>query len=234
MSEAAREGQLRSAFTPILETLIESCVGAEAAGLVDEEGECVDHATSPSKAASEAKMIAYDIKLAGAYWQIVIRQAAEKPHFAQVSQLCIQADAFDYVIDQMFAGYVLIIIGKPGSSRRVSHRALRQVEVELAVEAGWPVPRAQEAYWRRIHVRTGHRGRPTHVSILRHSQDGARYQDAWQECPHVEPVASSGGESFERAFRVQMESGPELDIVREPSGFWYASGPAPTPGAPSW
>ena len=43
----ARDGQSRSGFTGILETFCESCHGAVAASLVDEEGEAVDLASVP-------------------------------------------------------------------------------------------------------------------------------------------------------------------------------------------
>lgn len=220
MNESMREGQLRSAFTAILETLCESCAGSVAAGLVDQEGESVDHATAPG-AASPSRMIAYDIKLAGAHWQIVMREAAAQAHLGGVRQLWLQAETFDYVITQMFAGYVLILICRPGGVARVSHRALRQVEVELSREAGWPIPEPQRPYWRRVRVRLGADGRPTALSFLVNKSDGRRTQSDWKS--EFELLEERELPGFERTFLLGLPSRRALHLVREPTGYWYAS-----------
>jgi hypothetical protein len=220
MTESMREGQLRSAFTPILETLCESCAGSVAAGLVDEEGESVDHATPPGEA-ERAAMIAFDIKLAGAYWQIVIRQASEQPHFAGVRQLSVAVEGFDYVITQLFAGYVLILICRPGGIARVSTRALRQVEVELAREAGWPIPEPERPYWRRVRVKLDERSRPAALSFLINARDGCRTHSPWERAgADLESLSTAG---LERAFRFTLASGAERTLVRETTGYWYAA-----------
>ena len=220
MTESMREGQSRSAFTPILETLCESCAGCVAVGLVDEEGESVDHATPPGQRESAA-MIAFDIKLAGAHWQIVMRQAAQQPHLGGVSQLYLQTEAFDYVVSTLFAGYVLILICRPGGVARVSHRALRQVEVELAREAGWPIPAPDRPYWRRVRVRLGAEGRPAALSFLVNGRDGVRSHTEWKTSFRLIDGADHPG--FERSFRLGLPSGAELDLVREPTGYWYGA-----------
>lgn len=220
MTESMREGQVRSAFTPILETLCESCAGCVAVGLVDEEGESVDHATPPGTR-EDAAMIAYDIKLAGAHWQIVMRQAAEQPNLGGVGQLSIQTDAFDYVVRQLFAGYVLILICRPGGVARVSDRALRQVEVELAREAGWPIPGPDRPYWRRLRVQLGPEGRPAALSFLVNGRDGVRSHTPWKT--NFRLLEEQNHPGFERSFRLGLPSGVELDLVREPTGYWYGA-----------
>lgn len=215
-----REGQSRSAFTSILETLCEACAGCLAVGLVDEEGESVDHATPPAMAEPSA-MIAFDIKLAGAHWQIVMRQAAEQPHLGGVGQLSIQTSAYDYVVRQLFAGYVLVLICRPGGVARVSHRALRQVEVELAREAGWPTPAPDRPYWRRVRVRLDAQGNPGALSFLIHGRDGARTHTSWKTTFRL--LAAKDQPGFERTFRLGLPSGVELDLVREPTGYWYGA-----------
>jgi hypothetical protein len=220
VTESMREGQSRSAFTAILETLCESCAGCVAVGLVDEEGESVDHATPPGAEVRSA-MIAYDIKLAGAHWQIVMRQAADQPHLGGVEQLSIHAEAFDYVVRQLFAGYVLVLICRPGGVARVSLRALRQVEVELAREAGWPIPGPNRPYWRRVRVQLGKDGRPAALSFLVNGNDGVRSQTAWKT--NFRLLEEHERPGFERTFRLGLPSGVELDLVREPSGYWYGA-----------
>lgn len=213
-----REGQIRSAFTPILETLCESCLGAIAAGLIDEEGECVDHACAPNE-----RISAYDIKLAGAYYQIAIRQANEGVQLGYVHQLRVQSDGFDYVVSLVFADYVLVLICRPGSISRVSRRAIRQVEVELAREAGWPVLNPHDRYWRRVQVRTDSRGVPAEVCVLHNRADGRRQAGPWRTIGEVETAARDVAVGLERAFWARLDTRLNLDLVREPTGFWYAA-----------
>lgn len=220
---SAREGQVRSPFTPILETLCDSCVGAIAAGLVDEEGECVDLAFLPTR-----EIPAYLIKLCGAHWQIVMRDAMSSQKlegmFGPLRQMWVHAEAFSFVLSHLFSGYVLVLICRPDALASVSTRALRQVEVELSIEAGWPQRARHEPYWRRAHVLLDHEGNPRalrYVSgFVAHSARG------WDATVSV--VSNLGDlDSFERGFEVQTQAGDRLRLVREPSGYWYAGAELP-------
>ncbi|RLB47792.1 MAG: hypothetical protein DRI90_25980, partial [Deltaproteobacteria bacterium] len=91
---ANREGQLRSPFTAILERLCQSLVGGIAAGLADEEGECVDFASPPVSASACAtqNVGGYGVKLAAAHWQLVMRDAVAKLRGLGVRQLWVTGD----------------------------------------------------------------------------------------------------------------------------------------------
>ncbi len=215
---AAREGQVRSPFTVILETLCDSCIGAIGAGLVDEEGECVDLAFLPTQ-----DIPAYDIKLCGAYWQLAMRSAractALNAAMGPVRQLLIRAEAFSYVVILLHDDYVLVLICAADALAAVSTRALRQVEVELYAEAGWPLADPEQPHWRRAHVFLDHEGAP---AALRYAHGfvvhSARTWDAsLRVLSRLHDLAD-----FERGFEVLASTGETLHLVREPSGYWYA------------
>ncbi len=213
---STRGGQLRSPFTDILEQLCHSVVGWVAAGLADEEGECVDLA-SPSAGAglpSEAATVGgYGVKLAAAHWQIVMRDAVVKLQPHGPSQLWVTSESCAYLIVALHAGYVLILLCNPDFLVAVSTRALRQCEVELSLEAGWPVPAPERPMWKRVGVTLDRSGRP----------EALRLVHRWH--PVLEVVGPAAElASFERGFKVRSDSGAELELVRDPAGYWYAGG----------
>ncbi len=224
LGEAVREGQLRSPFTAILETFCESCVGAIAAGLVDEEGECVDFAQLPTLSGG-ARMTAYDVKLAGAYWQIVIRTAAEslgqRAWIGPVREMRIQVAQRSFLVRWMHAGYVLMLLCRPEALETVSRRALRQVEVELCREAGWPIPDPHGMYWRRVQVRSTQDGRP--IAIRPALPDHLPPEDWDERIQVLGPAPRVGG--FEKGFQILTGLLEDRRLVREPTGFWYLGMP---------
>jgi len=204
----SREGQHRTPFTTILETLVESTVGCMAAVLVDGEGETVDYA---------GNLTAYELKLAGAHFQIVLRdlcQRAEPDRGAHASSRCVvtRAEHFGYVVRELFGGYVLVVVCTPAGVFCVSPRALRQVEVELCSEAGFPVSAHLAPDWARVRVRLSRGGEPAELQHLSGRADRVEVQRA---LAHVR--------EFERAYQVRTADGRELVLVREPSGVWYAA-----------
>jgi hypothetical protein len=223
-----RDGQLRSPFAGILETLCESCHGSLAALLVDEEGETVDLASVPVVEMEGddrvvKRMGGYDIKLCGAHWQIVLREATERAHLGGVTQLWVTTDSHGFVIKSLEEGYVLVLVLQPEAVYTVSSRALRQVEVELALEARWAVPEPDRPFWRRAKVRMDPRGRP---NLLRFAAglDGSEEQDAeaWRPVTSHGPAKDFKG--FEKAFAVTIGNAPgPVTLVRERTGFWYAA-----------
>ena len=224
---------MRSAFTRILETLCESCHGALAALLVDEEGETVDLAAvtlveTDGDDKIVRRMEGFDIKLSGAHWQIVLREAMGTRHLGGVCQLWVTTPSHGYIIKSLFEGYVLVFVCRPDALYTVSRRALRQVEVELALEARWAVPEPEAPFWRRAMVRMDARGRP---NLLRYAAglDGSEEQDAeaWHPVRSLGPAKDFKG--FEKAFEViighptSSGAGPErpVTLVRERTGFWF-------------
>ncbi len=210
---SVRDGQLRSGFTVILERLIASCVGGVAAMLVDEEGEGVDLAAR----SGPVRPTGFDIRVSGAHWQIVLRQACEQPTLGPIGQLWIRTDHAEYVIHGMPYGYVVCIICRPGALDNVSYRALRQAEVELCREAGWDLPRPHLPYWRRARVKTNKKGLPTSIMV---SPD----EEGWSGPATVIDDPSLAGR-FERTYRISpvARADAEVLLVRERTGFWYAT-----------
>jgi hypothetical protein len=220
---SARDGQLRSPFTTILEGLCLSCIGAIAAGLVDEEGENVDLASLPlsPNRGTLASMPAYRIKLSLAHLQLVMREAIACGGLGRVRQLWVQASEYAYVLVDLHEGYLLVLVCTPDAIGTISARALRECEVGLCREAGWPLPQPQQICWRRTHVRMSEKGVPGAVRWA--FGRGEMVGDGRWLWVTVQPRASRG---LERVYQVTTPKGTSLELVREPTGFWFLGGTA--------
>lgn len=203
-----REGQVRSAFTVILETLLGSTTGAVAAVLADEEGEAVDHA---------GVLPAYDVKLAAAHWQIVLRHGSERRHLHDLRELVVEAERGGYVVRKLFGGYVLVMVCRPGVVFSVSSRALEQVERELTEEAGFPASPDQVARWTRVRVLLDPASSPAGIW---------RPDRALEAVQVIEPATALA--DFAQRYRVRTDRGEALTLIRERSGRWYAADGSPT------
>ncbi len=213
---STREGQLRSPFAEILERLCLSVVGGIAAGLADDEGECVDLASAPVPitAGAAQNVGGYGVKLAAAHWQIVMREAVAQRRLGGIRQLWVTSGSCAYVVVALHAGYAFLLLCSPASLSAVSQRAIRQCEVELSLEAGWPLPQPNLPIWKRVGVALDGEGRP----------QALRYARQWHPGLEVLGVPAGPLASFERGYRVRHDEGTELDLVRESAGFWYAGG----------
>lgn len=198
-----RDGQVRSEFTEILERVVASSVGAIAAVLVDETGEAVDLA---------GRMNAFDIKVAAAHWQIVLRDLVEHPHLAAARSVMLRTEVHGYVVHKLFNDYVLVMIGRPAAAFSLSPRALRAMEMELAVEAGYAEQHREGQAWIRVLVMVGPEGRPSQLVERGHSPE--RLQQVGEGVELAE---------FERSYSVRTADGRGLELVRERSGVWYAT-----------
>ena len=197
-----RDGQIRSAFTTILETLLASSAHTVATVLADEEGEAVDHA---------GELPAYDKKLAAAHWQIVLRRCSESPGLGEVRRLVIRAERMSYVVHKLYGGYVLLMVCTPFGASYVSERALRQAEVELSHEAGFPLHDEHSPSWTRVRVLLDQNKRPRALW---------RPDEPPESLQILEDINNLG--MFERGHRVRSEACGELQLVREPTGVWFA------------
>jgi hypothetical protein len=245
----ARDGQLRSAFTPILENLCGSCSGSLAAAIADDEGECVDFSVLPvvSQAGVLPSLPVDTVKICAAHWQIVMSQLLSSASLAAKEsgsrQLWIEADGYGFVVQHLHARYVLVLVCRPRALSTVSWRALRQCEVELAIEARWPVRDGEKPCWTRTRAKLDKNGRPFAVW----------FGHAWLADLVVEEPSRSrarAGDGFERRYYLRSRSGvssaqrsvdedsvgvarargekPQLrggsdafELVREPTGLWY-------------
>ncbi|MCC6526951.1 MAG: hypothetical protein IT373_30165 [Polyangiaceae bacterium] len=194
--------QAHSAFTTILEALVEACPDSVGAVLVDNEGEAVDYA---------GELAAFDLKLTGAHWQIVMRHLAENG-VMPATKFVVRGDRLGYVVIHLCDGYVLVLACRPDAAFSISQRALRQCELELAAEAGWPMPAPKAMRWTRVNVRLDAVGRPVELSLRGRSRPlkGLR--------PALSVV------SPERGYALKTARGVELTLICEPSGLWYLGG----------
>jgi hypothetical protein len=200
-----RDGQQRTGFTSSLEALVETSAGCIAAVLVDEEGETVDYA---------GRLAPYDIKLAAAHFQIVLRELCNVAPTGGVRAVVVRAQHASYLARLLFGGYVLVLVCTPEGAFEISARALRQVEMELSREADWPPDDGAQPGWLRVYVSLGPSGAPLELWL----RGGARVR--------VAVLGSAVGlAEFERGYRVRTAAGSELTLVREPNGTWYVDRP---------
>ncbi|MFO0740330.1 MAG: hypothetical protein U0270_30805 [Labilithrix sp.] len=197
-----------TAFTAILEQLIDRVAGAVAAALVDSQGETVDYAGRGDP---------FEMRIAAAHLQIALRELAVIKFLGEPRWCVIRASQRSFAASALPDGYVLVLLLRPRAAFTISTRALKCCTRALADEAGWTLREMQQSdgvkqrSWFFTQVETDRRGRPTHVGEKRTS---------------VEVIGAVMGLSVrERGFRVRTAEGSELTLVREPRQRWYADEP---------
>lgn len=195
-----------SPFHSILEAFVVACPSCHAAILVDEEGEAVDWALSPT-----AESMTDEAAIAGAEWQLVMRDIKKRCGFEATRQLVIDSTRLSYLVRYIHGDYTLVVVGQPGILHTVSFRAIRQVEVELCLEAQWPVPNNEDLCWWRLPVRLDSGGTPCAVRIA------GRWID---QVAVITPLR--GLEPGDRGFEVIVAHRLPIRLVREAAGEWFA------------
>lgn len=197
-----------TAFTAILEQLVDRVPGAFAAALVDSQGETVDYAGRGDP---------FELRIAAAHLQIILRELTVVQALGEPRWCVIRAAQRSFAASALPDGYVLVLLLRPRAAFTISTRALKCCTRALAEEAGWSVREMQQSdgvkqrSWFFTKVETDRRGRPTHVGEKRTT---------------VEVLGTVMGLSVrERGFRVRTAEGSELTLVREPRQRWYADEP---------
>lgn len=197
-----------TAFTVILEQLVDRVAGCMAAALVDSQGETVDYAGRGDP---------FEMRVAAAHLQIILRELAVVAALGEPRWCVIRAGTRSFAASALPDGYVLVLLLRPRAAFTISTRALKCCTRALAEEAGWTLREMQQSdgvkqrSWFFTKVETDRRGRPTHVGEKRTS---------------VEVLGAVMGLSVrERGFRVRTAEGSELTLVREPRQRWYADEP---------
>jgi hypothetical protein len=189
-----------SPFAAILDDFVRRVPGAFAAALVDREGETVDYVGSVDP---------FEIKVAAAEWRIAIEQAREQPTFATIQSIILRGDRqsfFTYVLPDAYA--LVLALRRRGGFTPLT-RPLAVCERALAIEADWPrrvLPR-----WYPVGVQTDERRRPTLVHATSGKSHGL-----------VVLGGVVGLRRKERGWRVRLDTGEEMTLVREPGDFWYS------------
>jgi len=188
-------------FSAILGDLLPRMPGAFAAALVDVEGETVDYA---------GHVDPFDIKVAAAHWRIVLGQIGELS-LGRPMWFAVRGPKRSVELRALPEGYALVVLIAKRAGVGGATRALSACEHALAVEAGWSI--SPNASWSAAAVECDPRERPTRV----------RYRGADELVEVIGAVRDGLGLGpRERGFRVRLASGPEITLVREGGGFWYA------------
>jgi hypothetical protein len=191
-----------SSFSRILERLLRAVPGAVGAVLVDAEGETVDYA---------GWLPPFYTQLLGAHLRLVLDggTASISASAAYPDQLVVRASRRSFLIKRLPQGFALAIAMARGAFG-VSQRALLTAECELAKEAGWNRDgTARTWYPVRVQPALRNRWRPERV----------RWKSRWEPLDVIGLVV---GLHRERGYRCRLHSGPELTLLREPAGNWYA------------
>jgi hypothetical protein len=189
-------------FAVILTEMLRRMPGALAAAIVDFEGETVDYAGA---------MDPFDLKITAAHWRIALSHTLEQGFFSTLRWLIVRAAKRSYMIHRLPEDYALVIVLRRRAGFVPFARPISVCLRALAKEAAWPAPREKPPIWHGVRVETDHRHRPGRV------HDGG---DSFGVEVLGKVVGLQG--KRERGWRVRLDSGKELTLVREPGGFWYA------------
>jgi predicted regulator of Ras-like GTPase activity (Roadblock/LC7/MglB family) len=199
-----KRDQPASAFTFILSDLVARVPGASAAALVDAEGETVDYAGRGDP---------FEMRVAAAHWRIVLDASRTQPSLTTTRSLAVRAVRRSFVIQSLPDGYALVLLlSGGGGGFWGSRRAIVACAGMLAQEAGWG--RDSGASWCALEVISDERNRPSRIRVGGITR-------------RVEVLGrlASGLGSRERGWRVRLDNGVEVTLVREPGGFWYTDEP---------
>jgi hypothetical protein len=186
-------------------------VSALSVALVDAEGETVDY---------EGLIDPFETRVAAAEWGLTLKMLKSTPGqtWANTAELNFRGRAKSFVVVPLIQGYALVL-QLPRRCLRVSHRALAEAVRAISAEAGLDVPEI----WREF------RERWTLVQI--DSENRLRRPRAiwragrWRPLEILGRVARDQLQRSETGYRVRLEDGAEITLVREPLGRWYADDP---------
>jgi len=189
-----------TAFTAILTDLISRIPGAHSAALVDSLGEAVDYT---------GRVAPFDVKVAGAHYKIIVDELRSRPSFRGLRTLFVRGSRGSFAVRAIPDDYAIVVMLSKRAGFATT-RALDVCERALIEEAGLS-PRALTS-WTVVAVDCDKRRRPVRVTTLdRATSARAEVLGAVRGLPNRE-----------RGYRVRLETGAELMLVRELGGTWYA------------
>jgi hypothetical protein len=204
-SLVAREQALSGFFEP-LEQLCRA-LPALAAAIVDPEGETVDFAGS---------LDAYATKLAAAELQLIVAacRGSRVQSLNSLNELVVRARHATLAAIPLGPDYILIV-HLPRRAFTLSHRALSEAVRRLCVEGEFPVPpRFRDEQWMRVAVKDDRSVARRPLAICAHSR--------WDSLDVLGRVHQGGLREGEIGYRIQLQSGQEATLVREPLGKWFS------------
>lgn len=200
MSAPPARDMVASPFAPILDGLISRIPGAFAAALVDAEGETVDYA---------GNIDPFDIKVAAAHWQIILKQLEELSYLGKPNRIIVRGTSRSVIVRTLQDGYSVVLLVTRRGGFASSERAFSACIYALNIEAGWKTA-SRLPPWFPITVLTDDKKRPHRIVY-------GGLAESVEVLGHL--VGLNRGEL---GFRIRLASGPEITIVREPGGHWYA------------
>jgi predicted regulator of Ras-like GTPase activity (Roadblock/LC7/MglB family) len=190
-----------SAFARILEDLVTRIPGAQGAVLVDGEGEAVDYA---------GRLEPFGLKLAGAHWQLILNDLRGRLDLLGTPRsVVVRGVSRSFIVHPLPDGYVLVLVLGRRAGFTVGTRAFAVCTRALALEARWSGSVAIAA-WFSVEVESKRAGLPTRL----------RHGTLRKELEILGRLAPVGPR--ERGWRVRLENGAEVTLVREPGNHWYA------------
>lgn len=226
-----RRDQVESPFSPILENILRVTPLSLGAALVDYEGETVDYA---------GYVDPFELKVAAAHLQLLVTEIDALPFFAPMVEVRIRSKERALFVRVVDPNYSFIMVLHRASVFALSRRAIDETCHLLATEAGLDaIPACQ---WFEVEVETPRRDsgvqtrRPLRVRGARRSiqapapsltttgpwrQGFAITDGSWRDAVVIGGMVGLGFR--ERGYRVALDSGLELNIVRERGGLWFAN-----------
>jgi hypothetical protein len=198
-----------TAFTALLADLVARIPGAHSAALVDSQGESVDYTGAA---------LPFDVKIAAAHFRVVVDDTRAFAPFHDLRTLVVRCAVKSFVVRALPVDFaVVVLLGRRAGFSPM--RALDAFERALVAEAG--LSRRPIGAWTCIAVDCDRRRKPTRVAPL--EGDGGAL---------VEVLGSMKGlPNGDRAFRVRLDTGAEVLLVRERGGIWYSEEPIDFDGA---
>jgi hypothetical protein len=197
-------------FAVILENLC-LATGAQAAALVDQEGETVDFAGRGDP--FETRILAAELRLVG---QGLLGAA----HLSETKELTMRARKKSFLVRILPDGYALIVqLGRRAS--QLSTRPLSVAVQALCSEAGFAppsvwlrnAPLATRRQWKSVSV--------IELSNRSHRPIGLDSEDGTSDLTVIGRIPPEEHQPKHLGFRVRLHTGQEGTLVREPLGHWY-------------
>jgi hypothetical protein len=187
--------------------MIDRVPGALAAALVDADGESVDYA---------GELPPFDVRIAAAHMRIVLGDVAAQPTIGSLRALVVRGARRSFIACPLPDDYALVVVLRRRAGFTASSRALYAAERALCREAGWTLPSAvagdHAPEWCPVAVECD---RPHRPSTVRASRS--------ENMHRVEILGAIVGlHAREKGFRVRLDTGAEVTLVREAGGFWYS------------
>lgn len=209
MTRRALFGERDQAISNFAATLGRLCdvLPALGAALVDGEGETVDYA---------GRLTPYETRVAAAEWQLVVAglKEGDVALAPPMAELFVRARRASYAAFTIAEGYVLVLL-LPKRAFDVSRRGVIEAIRELCTEAGLGVPeRYFGEHWYYVQVQEDDEARPVSVWL----------DQNWKPTLVIGRFSQPDATIVERGYRVMLDDGNELTLVRERLGRWYREG----------